>query len=200
MDLDFNDIQSRIARINASINAMIDNDVKKHTNIEIVETDNGKGVSLTFGKDDQPTVENKIVMILYNLATLKDNLKACLERNGKSGQIVEDELKNSLHMQVVTDLANQYNHSVPLTWKRHSGKNLLIKNMRQDLALDGVAGSSTEITIGEDGHIISYGTPPYILISADIYDDQGTLLFNLNTLIETCLSKYENIARTNNCI
>ncbi len=58
----------------------------------------------------------------------------------------------------------------------------------------------TEINLAQDGHIISHGHPPKIILTADIYDDKGNILFNLNTLVDTCYSKWESLAKTHNCI
>ena len=55
---------------------------------------------MTVGYDDEPTLENKMLIILHNLASLEDNLKNCFRAKGFDPKIVESEIDNSLHLQV----------------------------------------------------------------------------------------------------
>lgn len=198
--MDFNDIKSKLERTLSSLNARFDEDYKKHTNIKFIDTNDGSGISLTFGKDDKYTVDNKILIILHNLAALKDGLKECLKSKGLSGQIIEDEVKNSLHLLVLLDLNNAYKHKYP-TDSNKSGKNPQIKNVAQVLGMGGTKkGDVTEINIANDGNLIVHGVPPKITINADICDDQGNILFDINTLVNTCFSKWDAIARQYNCV
>ena len=57
---------------------------------------------------------NKIFIIFYNLASLKDNIKNCLEKKGLDKNLIEIEINNSLHLQVLIDIVNQEKHGYPL--------------------------------------------------------------------------------------
>lgn len=199
--MDFNDIKSRLDRTLASMNARFDDDYKKHTNIKFIETKGGTGVSLTFGKDSKADVEAKIFSVLHNLASLKDHLKNCLQKNGHDKNLVENEINSSLHLQVLIDLVNADKHEYPLTKTKRSNKDPIIKNAEQALKIGGTkAGDVSEATIGNDGHLIVHGVPPKITITADICDSSGNLLFNLNTLVDNCYSKWDEIAKKYNCV
>ena len=203
--MDFNDITNRLNRTLTSLNARFDNDIRKNTKVELIETDGGIGTRTTFGDSDENTNLNAIMIILHNLANIKDNLIKTLITKGKTEKqakkIVEDEINSSLHLQVLIDLVNQEKHGYPLTKFIRSNKNPLIKNPAQSLSLgDGREGSVTEINIAQDGHLIIHGDPPKIILTADIYDDNNVLLFNLNALVDTCYSKWELLAKTYDCI
>ncbi len=162
---------------------------------------NTSGVmSITFGKDSPEEIANKIFLILHNLSSLKDHLKNCLRNKGYQQNIVETEINNSLHLQVLVDLVNQEKHGYPLTKTNRSGKNPIIRNASQvlQLAKNTPPGSSVSITIGSDGSIEQEGNWT-ISIDADIYDDKGILLFKLDELIETCFNKWEGIISIYHC-
>ncbi len=113
------------------MNARFDNDIRKNTNVEFIQTDKGTGTRTTFGKSDENSYLNNIMIILHNLANIKDNLIKSLEAKGKTKQqakrIVEDEINSSLHLQVLIDMVNQEKHGYPLTLHIRSHKNPLIK-------------------------------------------------------------------------
>lgn len=196
--MDYNDIKSRLERTFISLNERFDEDVNKYTNVELWE--NRKGFSLTFGKTDENILTNKIISILHNLASLKDNLKNCLRNNKYDPQIIEDEINNSLHLQVLIDIVNQEKHGCPLTKNIRSFKNPVIKNLTHSFTLGNKKAGSTEINFLENGTIISHGIPPAMFIDAEIHDDKGNLLFRLDPLVETCYTKWEFLAKKYNCI
>ncbi len=194
--MDYNDIKSRLKRTFASLNERFDEDIDKHTNVELCE--NGQGFSLTFGNMDEEIVLNRIMAILHNLSSLKDNLKNCLKNNGHDPNIVENEINASIHLQVLIDIVNQEKHGTPLK-KSRSNKNPIIDDPTNSFRLFGKTGDYTEISATSEGKIISHGTPPTMFIDALIRDDQGKLLFHLDELIETCFEKWQEIAKKHNC-
>jgi len=189
--MDYNDITSRLKRIFSSLKDGFEEDVEKHTNVE--EWKNGKGVTLTYGKYDEEELLNKIMSILYNLASLKDNLKNNLEKNGFNPQIVEDEINNSLHLQVLIDIVNQDKHGSPLR-KPRSHKNPVIKypniGFRPFFKKKGTAtGNSTEDI-----------EKPVMFIDALIKDEHENILFYLDEFVETCFAKWKALAQKYNCV
>ncbi len=110
--MNYNNIKSRLKRTFTSLDDRFDENVDQHANIEPWE--NGMGESWTFGSSDNESLLNKVMIILHNLASLKDNLKNSLKKNGLSPQIVEEEIKNSVHLQVLIDIVNQDKHGSPL--------------------------------------------------------------------------------------
>ena len=198
--MNFNDVKERLEKTLASFNARYDPNVLKSINITFENTDAGHSTTVKFGNDDPQTITNKIFIILYNLSSLKDHLKNCLKNNGHDPNIVEQEINNSIHLQVLIDLVNQEKHGYPLTKSNRSGKNPLIKNPSQFLLLrtDTTAGSTASFTFSRNGPILHGNNS--IMIDAEIHDDKGNLLFLLDELIDTCFSKWNQIATTYKCI
>ena len=100
--MNYNDIKSRLKRTFVSLDDRFNEDVDQHTNIETWE--NGMGESWTFGSSDQVSLLNKSMIILQNLASLKDNIKNSLKKNGYSPQIIEEEINNCIYLKVLIDI------------------------------------------------------------------------------------------------
>ena len=80
--MDYNDISARLKRTLTSLNARFDDDIAVYTTVTKTEkkiddktTKFNLKIEYNFGKKDQETLINKIVIILYNLASLKDHIK-----------------------------------------------------------------------------------------------------------------------------
>ena len=199
--MNFNDLKSRLEKTFASIGNIFDSNVVEGTKITDQNFGTHHKLSVTFGKDDIPTMENKIILILHNLSSIKDHLKNCLAKKGIDPKIVETEIDNSLHLQVLIDLVNQEKHGYPLTKTNRSNKNPIIKDISQALTFRNVEmdGSSSTFSFSSDGTITTDGKST-IAIVADIFDDKNNKLFDLDELVETCYTKFENLAKANGCI
>lgn len=97
--MDYNDIKARLSRTLSSLNERFDDNIDKYVHIE--EWSSGEGVSIIFGGEDEEVLLNRIMVILYNLASLKDHIKNRLSMKGHNPVIVETEINNSLHLQVL---------------------------------------------------------------------------------------------------
>jgi hypothetical protein len=190
--MNYNDIKSRLDRTLSSLNTRFDEDIDYHTNIEFWE--NGKGLSITFGNLDEAEVLNRIMTILHNLASLKDHLKNCLQSKGHNPQIVEHEINNSLHLQVLIDIINQEKHGSPLKRPR-SNKNPVIRYPEMGYRPFFKVGGSVMDEIPED-----YEGPGSMVITALIKDENENLLFRLDELVETCFSIWHSLAKEHGCI
>jgi hypothetical protein len=185
--MDYNDIKFRIERTLESLNGRFDEDVLEHAHVDFYERGNERRVSITFGTQDEKVLINPIMIILHNLANLKDNLKNTLSDKGHDPQIVEKEINNCFHLQILIDIVNQEKHGSPLR-KSRSLKNPKISNPSQGLRM---ASAIRDL----EGNIISKNGPPAMLIDALICDENGNHLFRLDDLIESCYSKWISIAR-----
>lgn len=164
------------------MDARFDDKIENHVKVE--EWRDKKGVSISFGNTSEDEILNKILTILYNLASIKDHLKNCLKGNGYDAKIVEDEINKCLHLQVLFDIVNQEKHGTPLKRSR-SNKNPVIRYP-------------------------SNGYFPYIknennemgsmVISALIKDDKDTKICTLDELVETCYDKWNNLAAKHNIV
>lgn len=103
--MDYNDFSSRLKRTISSLNGRFDEEVAVYVNYS--QNENESSFSIIAGNDDEETIINKIFIILYNLSSLKDHLKNHLKGKNINPQIIEDEIKNSLHLQILIDIVNQ---------------------------------------------------------------------------------------------
>lgn len=95
--MNFNDLQSRLKQIYSTINIKYEDDVLKNTNIRIYNTHKLKGFSIDFGKDNDSEMQGKVLSILHNISTLKDNLKSALLSRQMDPNLFEDIIeKNEL--------------------------------------------------------------------------------------------------------
>jgi hypothetical protein len=120
------------------------------------------------------------------------------KKNGHDSQIVEDEINNSLHLQILIDIVNQEKHG-SLLKKPRSNKNPIITDPSNGFRLASKKSSSTEINFTKEGNIISHGASPAMFIDALIRDDKGQLLFRLDELVETCYTKWHDLAIKYGC-
>jgi len=200
--MEYNDLSERLNKTLNSLNARFDDDIAvyvTHEKKEIVNSDNTKTTMTSsnyiFGNQDTETIINKIFIILYNLASLKDHLKNSLKEQGLSGQEVEDEINNSLHLQVLIDIINQEKHGYPLKKSNRSNKNPLIINFSEGLLMTAGAG----VYVTPDG-IEKFGNGTHkMTIDAEITDGDKNRLFSLDELVEKSYEKLLNLSKKYNC-
>jgi len=174
--MDYNDIQSRLKRTFNSLNDRFDDDIEKHTRIEPWE--NGLGESWHFGNDDESELLNKVMIILYNLASLKDHLKNDFKRVNLDPEIIEREINDSVHLQVLMDIVNQEKHGAPLRRLR-SGKSPKIIGVTNGMRL-------ADKRTGEEKFIM--------FIDGTIADNNGQRIFGLDELVEESFSAWKTLS------
>ena len=199
--MDFNDLKSRLEKTFSSIGNFSNYNIINNSIITDEDMGSHHTLTVTFGNDDKLTMENKIFLVLYNLSSVKDHLKNCLTTIGYDPKEVETEINSSLHLQVLIDLVNQEKHGYPLKGRNRSGKNPIMKGVEQVLTLqkDFKGNNSFSISFSSNGTVTSKGNSS-IDIVADIFDDKNNKLFDLDELVETCYTKFENIAKKYGCI
>ena len=176
--MDYNDIQNRLKRTFKSIESRYDDDVEKYTRIE--QWEDGKGESWHFGVEDESDTLNKVMIILHNLASLKDHLKNTFKENNLDPRIVENAIDESLHLQVLIDIVNQEKHGAPLRNPR-SKKSPRIIGLSNGMRIADPRTGEEKFTMFIDGTII---------------DKNGKRIFGLDELVENCFSIWENLSNT----
>jgi hypothetical protein len=151
------------------------------------------------GNDDEEVIINKIFLILYNLASLKDNLKNCLKNKGVNPQIVEDEINNSIHLQVLIDIVNQEKHGYPLTKSNRSNKNPLVKHAMQMLELTSSTEPGSNAGVFLNQKELNLIGDSKMVLSAMIFDDKNNFLFMFDELADKSFEKFVEIANEFNC-
>lgn len=197
--MDFNDIKSRLIRTLNSLNGRYDGNIEKNINTFFSKEGNFVSQTTTFGNKNEEELNYNIISILQILATFKDHLKKCLKKNNYGEQLIEGEINDSLHLQVLMDLVNQEKHGYPLTKTTRSKKDPIITNPLQWLGLSPEPGSDAMLfAIENNGNTITHGQSS-IFINAEIRDSAGNFLFSLDELVNTCYIKWLTIANTYNC-
>lgn len=190
--MDYNNIQSRLEKIYSSIGEQF---YYGHTALETTHTEitnNSIRVSF-FSPNDKPKVLNQINSIIANLANIKDCLKQKLIQRDDNPDFIENEIDNSLYLQLILDLSNQEKHGYPLKKTRRSEKDPLIKNVGRSLSPSDKP-DNIRYEKSDGSAIMNLMTK----ITADITDSQGNILYQLNDLIENALSAWEQIIKKYN--
>ena len=196
--MDYNDFSSRLKRTISSLNGRFDEEVAVYVNYS--QNENESSFSIISGNDHEETIINKIFIILYNLSSLKDHLKNHLKGKNINPQIIEDEINNSLHLQILIDIVNQEKHGYPLKKSNRSNKNPIIKHAMQMInftsnsepgAIAGISYSKNELNVFGDSKME---------LTAMIFDDKDNFIFMFDELINSCFEKFEHIAKKYNCI
>lgn len=175
--MDYNNIQFRLSRTFKSLESRYDDDVDKYTRIETWE--DGNGESWHFGVEDESDTLNKVMIILHNLASLKDHLKNSFKENNLDPKIVENEIDKSPHLQVLIDIINQEKHGTPLRNPR-SKKNPTIIGLSNGMRMADPRTGEEKFTMFIDGTIV---------------DKNGKRIFGLDELVENCFSIWEDLSK-----
>ncbi len=189
--MDYNNVETRLKKIYASIDeqftygqAALD---KTHTVVKAEGKE--RSVSVTFfNPDDESKILNQVNSVISNLANLKDCLKKKIKEGGNDPRVIEEEINNSPHLQVILDLSNQEKHGYPLTITRRSEKDPLITNIGRALSPSNKPDNIRHER--SDGTVM---LNMMVRITADITDSEGNTLYQLDDLVESALSVWEQI-------
>ena len=138
--MDYNDVADRLKRTLKSIQARFDDDIAVYSTVE--KKDGRVNVKFEIQGDKEEMI-NKVFIILYNLASLKDHLKNKLKKSSLNPSLIEDEINHSIHLQVLIDIINQEKHGYPLKQSNRSGKNPLIQNVKKAFRMTLEEGAET---------------------------------------------------------
>lgn len=209
--MDYNDLSSRLEKTLNSLNGRFNDEIAvyvTHDQKEEINPDKTKtttySFSYTFGKDDQETIVNKIFIILYNLSSIKDNLKNIFKSKGINPKQVEDEINNSIHLQVLIDIVNQEKHGYPLKQTNRSNKNPLIIDACESIQIS--VSTSPEKKSAESRMFFTPNGLKFdgdgtqrMAIVAKIVDGDKNELFTLDELVNTSYEKFLSLAKRNKC-
>ena len=133
--MDFNDLNKSLARVYQSVGARFDDDLEKRINIQRSEANGRVEVKMSINDNGEADSTNKILAIIEHLGKLKDHIKNAISKNGGDANVVEDEINQSPHLQVLMDLYNSEKHGYPLTRLERSGKSPKIVNIKNVLQI-----------------------------------------------------------------
>ncbi len=189
----YKDINSRLERLYLSIDQKFENDVLKHIQTKKINNEGKSTLSITFdAKHDENETINRINNIISNLANLKDHLKTKLEQQGEDSQKIENEINRDLPLQIILDLYNQEKHGYPLTIHRRSKKDPRIINISKGLSPIPGERANAFLMIPIAGGT-GFNNNMAVVITAQVVDNNGKLLYNFNDLIDKSLNSWELI-------
>lgn len=209
--MDFNDLHARLDRTLSSFDSRFEINLRDNLSAEVNEAETEKSVSLVIGDDTQSEMTNKIFLILYNLAILKDHVANALRKKSLNGNLIETEINNSLHLQILVDLVNQDKHGYPLTKTNRSNKNPILTGINQVIEFSNdrpmpllesgepdilkfLSQNEPSVSMNFGGEVGSSGNNKTV-IRAEISDDKHNLLFSIDELIEECYSKFDSFIK-----
>lgn len=191
--MDFNNISDRIKRLQASIGTLVDKDIERH--IEVLKSDmNSPEISVNFNKKGEHEAINKVLIILHNLASLKDQLKKKLEIRNEDKNLIEQEINNNKALQIVLDLVNAEKHSYPVKFYPRSGLNPKLGKIHQAIKLSDENKLSIELYSNKyyvEGE-------PIIKIIGDVLDQNDKYICSINELISVACNKWEEVIKKYN--
>ena len=129
----------------------------------------------------------KILSVVSNLSNLKDHLKKTATAKGIDKNLIEKEIDNSLHLQLIIDINNAEKHGYPVTSKR-SNLDPKIVNLKSGLKVIG--DGMTSISIHPDGRIEQTGNVETI-IDADILDFNNNKICSFSELTIKSIEAWE---------
>lgn len=186
--MNYNDVNSRIERIYLSIQINISDGTAEYLRLERVPN-----TTLSHFKANENEVLNKLIMIVSHISNLKDHLKNRIEIKGGSKQIIEDEINNNLHLQLIVDLNNAEKHGYPVKSKR-SKLDPKFGNITSGLTLTG--GDENYITIHPSGKIEKHGDV-ITRINADILSFKDEKICTFDELVDFSLKAWGKIISDN---
>ncbi len=192
--MDFNDIKIRLDRVYESIKDISDNDLENYLNIDTKIDGDNFSTTITFDKGStELDTQNKIFYVFEHLAKLKDHLKNKLNSRGENGSKIENDINNSLPLQLVIDLSNQEKHGYPLTKTNRSKLDPNIKNIAQAMVLSaGKSGPASFVFDPLTGVGQTIGDVRSAIV-ADVVDGSGNKIYDLDKLIDDSILEWEAI-------
>ncbi|SRR6266496_1270722 len=189
--MDFNDLTNRVERLYASIDDLQDFDLKNKIVVEQIPVSNGTMLKTYFGAKDNLSELNSLVLVIHNIANLKDHLKKKLAKD-----IVENHIDASNALKIIIDLSNAEKHSYPTTSNR-SGLNPKIKNIQSGLKL----GAQSTIEMNAlTGDVMNLEGTAFIEAIATIVDENDNVLMNSDQLFIEAIDSWEALLQKFNLL
>lgn len=189
--MDFNDIHFRISRIFKSIWELSDSKIEDHYKDEQVRDGNSFSIKISFDwVNDEFTAANKVLLVISNLAKIKDHFKNNFKQRWLDVQIIENTVNWSKHLCWLIDIDNSEKHGYPLNRPR-SSEQPRISNIQTCLTLsknpiDHILKKEINIPNG-----ISYTSNTIVAIVGEVIDKNSNILCEIDELIEKSLSEWE---------
>ena len=182
----------RVRRVYAAIDALDEFDMSL-LKAQVTEIENRVAIYQDFtGGLTQAQLENLVQSAIYNVAHLRDPLKAFATLTGRREVDVRDTLQASEALRVVVDLANLDKHHEPKFG--HSGRSPRLANINRVLRLVAEPGKGVGLTLNRDGtpRIVGGGSAKAVIV-ADVLDASGAKMGGLGDFLDAAVTAWESL-------
>jgi len=139
---------------------------------------------------------NTAVILIYNIANLKDLLKRWCVRNGKDKSKVDDAFKSSQALKIIKDLSNNHRHGYDPKKRGNSGKSPRVDRIMSimQMTTKPEKGSFVSLTLNRQGvpQIAGSGTAK-VIITGDILDRAGNKIGDLHEIALEAVKIWESV-------
>ena len=188
-------LRQRVERIHAALNTTVERDMARlPATVEISE----ELVSVLHdfsGGSSAAELENLSQSLIHNVAHLRDHLKKWAKANDRCRAKVDDAIRNSFALQVISDLANVDKHGGAgrESW---SGKQPRLTNVTRSLrmATREEEGSWMVVVFGRTPIVSGDGSAEAVL-TGDVLDEDGCRIGDLHTLAGEAVAAWEELLR-----
>jgi hypothetical protein len=189
-----NDLGKRIELMYTALGATIDRN-PDHLDAKVWTSQDGRLRTLFYDSRDGRSdlqLEKEIQSVIHNVASLRDHAKVWLKCRGREATIVEDTIRASRALQIITDLWNTDKHK-ELDRPPWSGMRPQLRNIHCTTPITGRGGTGVWHTWSPATGKHSTNAPESIarVIDADVVDEQGRRVGGLHELILKAVDDWE---------
>jgi hypothetical protein len=194
--MDFNDLNSRLKRLNLVLDKSYELDIKPQINVSRKVSGDIHEIGFSFGTMEETEMIERIFNVINNIASLKDHLKNKLESLGKDPKLVEDMINGSKELCLILDLWNQDKHGYPLKKTNRSNLNPQIVNVSQGLVISNLSDkASVSFTITENAASYTSSENAAIAISGEVVDGSGKFIISVENMFRQSVVDLENFLK-----
>lgn len=195
--MDFNDLDSRLKRLNLALDKSYELNIKSQVKISRKVSGDIHEIGFSFGAMEETEMVEKIFNVINNIASLKDHLKNKLESVRKDPTAVEDMINNSKTLSLILDLWNQDKHGYPLKKTNRSNLNPQIINVNQGLVISNSSNkASVSFRITQDSASYTSSENAAIAISGEVVDGSGKFIISVENMFRQATADLEGFLET----
>lgn len=190
------DLTSKLQCLYAAIGATEETDVSKFMP-KVINDGSRVGFYQDWsGGRSDGELANTAIMLIYNIANLRDLLKKWCVRNGKDKTKVEDAFKSSQELKIIYDLSNNDRHGYDPKKRGNSGKSPRVDRITSimQMTTNPEKGFSISLTLNRQGvpQIAGSGTAK-VIITGDILDRAGNKIGDLHETALEAVKIWESV-------
>ena len=190
------DLISMVQRVYTAIGATEETDISKFVP-KVINDGSRVGFYQDWsGGRSDAELANTAVILIYNIANIKDLLKRWCVRNGKDKTKVDDAFNSSQALKIIKDLSNNDRHGYDPKKRGNSGKSPRVDRITgiMQMTTKPEKGSFVSLTLDRQGvpKIAGSGTAK-VIITGDILDRAGNKIGDLHETALEAVKIWESV-------